>query len=143
MQQLTIKGEPVWTSRYCNPLLADDKYIKVGISIGEPKYQLPYKLAIRMYSLAPSRAYMRTQKQDFIREYKADLDALGINRIMEALFALGKEGHEIVLLCFEDVNKEFCHRTVLADWIYEQIGVKPLELVNPKDAKQPKQKRLW
>lgn len=143
MKQLTIKGSPVWTSRYCNPVLADDKYIKVGISLGDPKYELPYKMDDKIYSLAPSRAYMRSEKQEFIAQYTQDLEAVGIDRILERLFSLGIEGREIVLLCFEDVSKDFCHRTVLADWIYSKIGAKPLELASPSEIKQAKIKTLW
>lgn len=136
MEQLTIKGRKVWVSRYSNKELNDEKYKKIGISLGKPRFKIGYKLEGQLYSLAPGRDYFRAPEDVFIERYREGLDKLGIEKVMSILEQVAEENRDLVLLCFEDVDKDMCHRTLLADWIGEQMGVKPLELQDPSKMKK-------
>lgn len=136
MEQLMIKGRKVWVSRYANKELNEEKYKKIGISLGRPRFKIGYKLEGQLYSLAPGRDYFRASEDVFTEKYRAGLDSLGIEKVMSILEQVAEEDRDLVLLCFEDVDKDMCHRTLLADWIGEQKGVKPLELQDPSKMKK-------
>jgi hypothetical protein len=37
-------------------------------------------------------------------------------------------GEQLVLCCFEDVSRDACHRTWLAEWLHEKYGIEVPEL---------------
>lgn len=137
MNQLEVKGSKVYTSRYANKELNNDKYVVVAISLGLPKFKINYNIDIQVYSLAPGRDYFRSGNNDyFTSRYREDLEALGVNEVINILSAVAQEGKDIVLLCFEDINKELCHRTILAEWFKEKTGQEIVELNSNKRAEK-------
>ncbi len=64
----------------------------------------------------------------FTRKYRARLHRQG-PRVLRELADLREGYGDLVLLCFEDLAKPgvWCHRTVLAGWISEQLGEEVLE----------------
>lgn len=132
----------IWTSRYSNKeLLNEDKYYPVGISIGKPRFKLGYTIREQCYSLAP-KGYMLNMKLDeFIPAYYKKLENIGNFNIVDMVAKLDEkarsEGKELVLLCFEDVRipKDWCHRTVFAQWWLEKVGEVIEELPDPNPPK--------
>ena len=120
----------LYVSRYSNKNLSESNAVKVGISLGMPKFRLGYKLEGTIYGLAPSRAIFNLPKEDFIRAYRSQLDRMGVEKIRKILssFRYG-EADEMVLLCYEDITdttkkNNWCHRSIFADWWYEKTGEK-------------------
>lgn len=122
--------EKIYTSRYANSRLKSDDVIKVGITRGLPKFGLKYQLAKNIIEFAPSyKIFHLTSKEDFSRAYKLQLDTLGREKAMELLKEAGYGGEKpLVLLCYEDLTcddpkKNWCHRTYLAEWLRDKLGI--------------------
>lgn len=113
----------LYVSRYSNKSLAKSKAVIVGITRGMPRFKLAFPLRGNILLIAPPRAiFNMTDKAAFKRKYFEYLDSVGIEEIKKALemFGYGYE-REMVLLCYEDVtcedpNKNWCHRTMFAEW---------------------------
>lgn len=116
----------IWTSRYGNAELAKSQLRKIGITLGEPKFPVRYDYKT-LFLLAPPRTLWGLPHEDFAQAYKARLDKIGVARIRRELEKI-TNGEDAVLLCFEDVRKEFCHRRVFAEWWEEKTGEKVEEL---------------
>ena len=122
----------LYTSRWASKDLARLSCVPVGISRGVPKWPLPYRY--RMFrELAPSREVFGIEDHDeFAEAYKAQLGALGLEKIVSGLARIGEEhgGRPLVLLCFEDVlgKGDQCHRLVFARWFEERAGIEVPEL---------------
>jgi hypothetical protein len=75
--------------------------------------------------------------QEFKAMYFRKLDKMGTARVAQIIRELQQQaelsGQELVLLCFEDVRdpEDWCHRTMLAEWLKENIGWEIKELHNP------------
>lgn len=133
----------IWTSRYSNKeLLNEDKYYPVGISIGKPKFKLGYTIREQCYSLAPKGYMLNMELDEFIPAYYKKLENIGNFNIVDMVAKLDEkarsEGKELVLLCFEDVRipKDWCHRTVFAQWWLEKVGEVIEELPDPNPPKE-------
>lgn len=115
----------LYVSRYSNKCLAETNAVKVGISLGLPKFKKNYELAGSDFSLAPKRSMFNLAKPIFEERYRRQMDSLGVKRIKEELsrFGYGKVD-EMILLCYEDVTNpdEWCHRTVFAKWWEDNTG---------------------
>lgn len=114
----------LYTSRYANKDLANSNAIKVSISRGRPKFPLRYEIEAGLILLAPSsKIFGITDNEKFARRYMEQLDGLGFPKVLEMLKNVGYgSDRDVVLLCFEDITcdnpkKNFCHRTVLAEWL--------------------------
>ncbi len=131
----------IWTSRYNNKELQNEKYYQVGISIGKPRFKLGYELREQCYFLAPERYMLDMEYGHFIEAYHKKLEDAGINNIINIVKELDKKAKsrskELVLLCFEDVRVEgdWCHRTIFADWWFNQTREVILELPDPASPK--------
>lgn len=146
----------IWTSRYSNKELSNERHYPVGISIGQPRFRLGYELREQCYSLAPKGYMLNMDIEAFKKAYYGKLEGIGKDRIISMVTKLDErarsEGKELVLLCFEDVRVEsdWCHRTIFAEWWAENVGEIIKELPDPtppkvkgdnkKPAKEPEKK---
>ena len=134
----------LFTSRFSNPQLNSGEYFAVGITLGKPKYKLPYEEGYHSYLLAPRGWMWKIESDDdFNREYAKMLDSHE-NEVAQELRKIGQmaKGKDVVLLCYEDVRdpSQSCHRTVLAEWITQHFNVKVEELPDPSPCKAKKRK---
>ncbi|WP_406303753.1 DUF488 domain-containing protein [Streptomyces sp. NBC_00885] len=106
--------------------------VPVRITLGAPRFKLPYSLTHAMRELAPRRDYLSWPEPEFTKAYRADLDRLGAARIAERLreIAEAETDHRLVLLCFEDLSKPtlWCHRRTFASWWKDTTGDEVREL---------------
>lgn len=139
----------IWVSRYSNKEIVQnkDKYYPVGISIGQPKFQLGYQLREQCFSLAPKGYMLNMDIDRFKPEYYKKLENIGTKRIISMVTRLDEkaqeEGKELILLCYEDVRipENWCHRTIFAEWWAEQMGELIEELPDPTPPKEKKSKK--
>ncbi|MDP9437463.1 MAG: DUF488 domain-containing protein, partial [Actinomycetota bacterium] len=112
----------VYTSRWANRELAHLRCQPVGISRGTPRFPLPYRYRI-VRELAPSREMFGLEPREFEAAYKAGLEEIGLETIVERLEGISREagGLPLVLLCFEPAGL-FCHRRTLAECLRAKIG---------------------
>lgn len=134
----------IWTSRYNNKELANDKYYPVGISIGKPRFRLGYNLKGQCTPLAPKGNMLKMDAGSFRQAYYEKLEETGAGEIISIVTALEerakKEGKELVLLCFEDIriDGDWCHRAIFAEWWEERTGQRIKELPDPTPPKGKK-----
>ncbi|MFE7277238.1 hypothetical protein [Streptomyces sp. NPDC057623] len=110
--------------------------VPVRITLGAPRFKLPYSLTHSVRELAPRRDYLSEPEPAFTTAYRADLDQLGPERIAARLRQIteAERDHRLVLLCFEDLAKPglWCHRRMFAAWWKEVTGDEVREL-SPMD----------
>lgn len=139
----------LYTSRYQNPNLAASTAAMVGITLGQPRFKLPYNLFERLTELAPSREIFRiNDRETFEPAMRARLDRhYGIDHITGLLAAVTKraerelgDGTPLVLLCFEDIRLpgQWCHRQIVAAWWEEKTGQRVEEYPDLSEPKQPR-----
>lgn len=118
----------IYTSYFANKnLIKLTDYAKVRISIGNPRWKLPYELAGKIPELMPTRDMLSMWKEDYQEKYFRILDGVGIDKIKLQLKPFGSK---IILLCFENISKDdaWCHRRMFADWWHIKTGKKIPEL---------------
>lgn len=128
----------LFTSRYQNPELAHrPDLLKVGVTLGNPRFNLPYTLADNVKLLAPNGSLFKvSDPAQFIPAYRGRLDAHGVGKISGVLEAIARkhQSEALVLLCFEDCSVkngrlvDWCHRLVFGRWWEEQTGERVYEL---------------
>ncbi len=130
----------LFTSRYSNPNLAPkNELVKVGITLGKPKFRLNYSVAEFVRMLAPHGSIFHLNDPvDFIPAFLFQLDRTGVDKIQAKLQQISGhyDGRDLVLLCFEDcrpiagtnVMKDWCHRLVFAQWWQDRVEEEVLEL---------------
>lgn len=134
----------IWVSRYRNKELNDDKYYCVGISLGQPKFKLGYRIENQCYSLAPKGYMLKMDLESFKPAYFKKLEDIGTERIIGMVRQFdntaARNGKDLVLLCFEDIRipSDWCHRTVFAEWWKKQTGESIEELNDPTPPKGKK-----
>lgn len=112
----------------------------VSISVGTPKWLLPYPLAhckvIKPFSIFGKYDNM----VDYEREYRKYLDSVGVKRIREELERIKRESGKdnLILLCYEK-DKYECHRWVFAKWWRENTG----EIVREYTEWLENPERIW
>lgn len=121
----------IWTSRFQNKALAArTELVKVGITIGQPRFPLGYDYE-RLPLLAPYGLLRETDRERFTHAYCARLDQIGAAQVQAAFNRISAEhdGRDLVLLCYEDLDKvyadgslEWCHRLVFAEWWRARTG---------------------
>lgn len=106
--------------------------VPVRITLGAPRFRLPYKIAGSVPELAPRREYFSKPLPAFTTAYRADLDRVGAARIAELLQGIADRArdHRLVLLCFEDLADPtlWCHRRIFATWWKDVTGDEVREL---------------
>ncbi|WP_431991970.1 hypothetical protein [Streptomyces albogriseolus] len=106
--------------------------VPVRITLGAPRWTLPYTLEHEVREAAPSREYFGSARPVYETAYLAQLDRHGVeffaSRFQEIAVAAGDL--RLVLLCFEDLSKpeQWCHRRMFAAWWQEKTGAKVREL---------------
>lgn len=132
-----------YTARYANKKLKEGNFTCVRISIGTPKWRLPYQLKGEVKEIMPWGMLKITDIKAFRNLYYNALDKYGVNRIRESIDKYKESGKIIVLLCYEDIRKgpeEWCHRRVFADWWELRTGEK-IEELPEVDEVMPKHKK--
>lgn len=127
-----INGLNIYTSRYGNKNLINHNSIKVGISIGKPKFNTVYEVKERILELAPEYDWLKLPYDIYKKKYIDKLERIGVDMIIDILLYISQkyENKEITLLCFEDIRKEgqWCHRTIFSEWFKEKTGININEL---------------
>jgi hypothetical protein len=103
----------------------------VQITLGDPKFALPYRIDHKLPILAPLPVIFGYPDYEIFKMgYRKQLNMEGFNRIKEELDRVAKRGKITVLLCFEDIRKpeQWCHRRIFAEWWEEQSGQEVAEL---------------
>lgn len=121
------------TSRYsAGPLIMGSGLVPVRITLGHPRWKLPYTIDATIKMLAPTRETF--QAPDWVARYRHQLDVVGVDSIRRQLDAVStiNFGRGLCLLCFEDLadTKKYpglepdhiCHRRTFAAWWLEQTG---------------------
>ena len=88
--------------------------------------------------LSPSKKYWGKSHEVFeIMFREQHLNHIDARKTYAALKYLG-QGKDVALLCFESLKKEgqFCHRTTVAKWLMDELGIKIEEFGAPKPETQ-------
>lgn len=120
----------LWTSRYQNDVaIVASGLVPVRTSNGYPRFlKLSYK-PVSLPGLYPDRATMGLAKPAFTAAYEAKVEASwpAIAAELERISA-ENGGRGLVLLCYEDLSKEWCHRRIFAEWAQRVHGFEVREL---------------
>ena len=113
--------------------------VAVAISLGQPRWPLPYVIADEVRELMPAGLLRRPRlpPDEFDRLYVERLDSIGVKRISARLTAIhATHARPLVLLCWERPG-ERCHRRIAAVWIEDRLGlhVPEAEPVQPTHAR--------
>lgn len=107
-----------------------------------PRYRLPYELHGSIPELAPARSWLELDRETFEPLYQAKVDEeLGPYPYLrfweiarELRLATGGPGKRVkprarlVMLCFCDLEKTWCHRQLISGWFFRSVGVDCPEL---------------
>ena len=98
----------------------------VSTSVGRPRFfGHPY---VNLDAAAPHGLRHIEDAAVFGPRYYALLEQ-NKETILQALIDLAADGEPLVFLCYEALNKgKWCHRTLLASWIFETTGQVVVEL---------------
>ncbi len=106
--------------------------VPVRITLGAPRWTLPYSLEHQVREAAPSREYFGSARPVYEAAYRAQLDRHGVKFYASRFQGIAKAAGDLrlVLLCFEDLSKpdQWCHRRMFAAWWKERTGEKVREL---------------
>ena len=120
------------TARYLNSNIDPNIHAPVRISLGVPKFKLPYEIADAWDFLMPESDMLTVKEYE---SYKVQYFKLLEYREADKLVRTDYGGKEPVLLCFEDIRKPslWCHRRMFAEWYEMKIGrvVEELEEADP------------
>lgn len=108
----------LFTARYSNKAVGSSGLVPVRITLGRPRFRLPYTYdEARLLAPTPT-IFKMASSEAFEPAYREHLDRLTVDRIRQALQAIGDRYHNdrLVLLCFEDLRKPgaACHRRMFA-----------------------------
>ena len=132
----------VATTRYQNAeVIRDSGLAPVRITVGAPRFTLGYDLAGAISAFAPERAWMDLDREPFQERMVAKLFTLGPTQAVEILTEMGGGYAGVVMLCFEKVPDEWCHRTMVADWLLAQCGITVIELEDRAPPPKPQSRR--
>jgi hypothetical protein len=116
------------TSRYqAADLIEASGRAAVGITLGYPRWKLPYPVVANLRQLAPTREIIRIEDADmFEAMYRNRLGDLGVDGVRKLLTTCAERANNerLVLLCYEDLTKPGlrCHRRLFAAWWQEHTG---------------------
>jgi hypothetical protein len=133
----------LFTSRYqAQNLILESGLAPVSISVSNPRFPLRYTLAGHLAEITPPRKIITYELERYRPLYLAMLEKVGSARILTAMEAIAMRAQKdgLVLLCYEDITKDFCHRRLFAEWFEQQTGIVVPELatrarVKPKPSK--------
>lgn len=107
------------------------RIIPVRITLGAPRFKLPYRLVENLRVLAPMRKIFHLEDAQFSDAYSDQLERAGVKEIRSFLAHVQERnpGADVALCCFEDVHAgQICHRRMFADWWFERTGERIPEL---------------
>jgi hypothetical protein len=109
---------------------------RISISRYQPRF-LPKDYAV-FKALAPGAWFNKVDEAEYRRLYQEILDSLNPREVWDELHRLAGEA-EPVLLCYEKPG-EFCHRRIVAEWFYNELGkmVRKYAPVPKNKEKKPK-----
>lgn len=119
------------TARYLNSIINNRQFIPLRISLGAPKFSIPYSIAANFNVIAPTREILQIDNKEAYRhEYRHFLDTIGVTAIRNALRPFVQADKETLLLCFEDLRDpdKWCHRRFFAEWWEEKTNERVPEL---------------
>lgn len=116
----------IYTSYFSSKKISPE-YAVIRISVGHPRWKLPYQVAGAIPALAPNRAWLGMERTEYEPLYRAKLAAAGAEKIRSDIRALAGE-RPAVLLCFENLVGNWCHRRIFAHWWQEKTGEQVAEL---------------
>jgi len=126
---MMIRAVPMATSRYqAHELVVASGLVPVRITLGAPRWRLPYQLGGTIRMLAPTRdLFAQRGDPGFEERYIAQLEKTGVGTLAHAIDEVSEEhgGRGLVLLCFEDVSvhgESSCHRRMFARWWQSKTG---------------------
>jgi len=119
----------IFTSRWnAGNLILGSEAGAVSISLGTPRFSLPFIPIGSIPELMPERKWMHSPLHLYKPLYLAKLESAGVDRIQRELARVVKAAPtgKVALLCWENVLApkpgEFCHRRLFADWWLEKTG---------------------
>jgi len=96
-----------------------EKYKKAGyIPVSIARYPIKNYTGVTFTKLAPTHDMLSMNEDDYRKKYTQILSRIDK---MDVLNELNKLGSKIVLLCYEREG-EFCHRKLVAEWLFEVAG---------------------
>ncbi len=119
------------TSRFQNgEVIIETGLAPVRITLGHPRWKLPYELAGTVLDFAPDREWVNVEDdEEFTRRMVAKLFTVGAPRAREILDEMATGYSGVVLLCYEQLpGDEICHRTVVAEWLTTALNIPVEEL---------------
>lgn len=95
----------------------------IGITLGVPQFKLGYKIKI-IRAIGPTGEIFvfKNDEERYTDLYTAHLEMIGVERIRELIEEKAEGKDKVILLCFCDLTKRFCHRRIFAKWWYERTG---------------------
>ncbi len=120
------------TARYLNPIINNRQFIPLRISLGAPKFSLPYSIAANFNVIAPTREILQIDNKEAYRhEYRRYLETIGVTAIRNALRPFVQADKDTLLLYFEDLRDpdKWCHRRFFAEWWEERTEERVPELL--------------
>ena len=106
--------------------------VSISISLSPPSWFN----GITLLELAPSWDMMKISKAKYEVAYREKLEKVNFNYIFRHIKSVSR-GKDVALLCFESLktgrDDDWCHRTMLADWMKEKYHFTIDEWSDPKD----------
>lgn len=123
-----------YTGRYADKRINNEEYFVVRISLGLPKYELPYNIDYELFVAKPDYSSMESENFDelYLEKLERKRYAL-INQIASIKKLAGNK--KIIFLCFEKVvNGNECHRILFGEWLKNNLGedYQELDLISDK-----------
>lgn len=102
----------------------DTSPVPVRISVGAPKFWPGSESFPTVKALCPYGLLGIADDDLFVSAYCERLDKYGVESIAEALRGIqdAYPNRPLALLCFEDLDHDWCHRRVFADWWQRNTG---------------------
>ena len=118
----------LFTNRYRD--FEPSEGVPVRITFSAPRYRLPYDLEYKCSLLTPGRWFLDGTDEEFTQHYVGMLDDYGVERVRLGLQQICDSAgcDRLVLLCFDDIRKELCHRSLFAQWWQRETGENVREL---------------
>lgn len=117
----------IYTNRYKDYDPAQGTAVR--ITYGRPRFRTPYTL-YQARLITPGSWFLKGSDAWFTRKYLDMLTEAGTDAVRAELEAIGEQSgsDKLVLLCFDDVGKGLCHRSLFASWWEQRTGEKVEEL---------------
>ena len=124
---LTSRWSHVYQHSKTTPI-AEFAFVPVRISIQGPRFWSAAKEFPKVPELMPYGLFKITDRDEFTPKFEARLEDAGVDTIQAAFDQIDADYQKpLILLCYEDLSKTWCHRQVFADWWQRQTGQAVLE----------------